>query len=300
MKKFFANGKLLISGEYVVLEGAKSLAVPTKKGQSLIFKESSNQTLNWNSLDLNSKTWFEAIFSADDLSVIKTSDAEKAQFLQNLLKNSKKLSSNKFNLSGEVVTKLQFPRNWGFGSSSTLISCVAQWFEIDAFDLHFSVSNGSGYDVACANSKSSIAYTLIDNTPMYSSIKWNPPFKDLLFFVHLNAKQNSFNEVVKYQLQKNVKKNKVDEITELTDKIISCEDLDDFRHIIETHEKVISETIGKPTIKDRYFDDFNGTIKSLGAWGGDFILVVGKQKERDYFSKKGFSTQLSFKDTIII
>ena len=299
MKKFFANGKLLISGEYVVLEGAKSLAVPTKKGQSLIFKESSNQTLNWNSLNLNNKTWFEAILSADDLSVIKTSDAEKAQFLQSLLKNAKKLSSNKFNPSGEVVTKLQFPRNWGFGSSSTLISCVAQWFEIDAFDLHFSVSNGSGYDVACANSKSSIAYTLVDNTPKYSSIKWNPSFKDFLFFVHLNTKQNSFNEVVKYQLQKNVKKNKVDEITELTDKIISCEDLDDFRHIIETHEKVISETIGKPTIKDRYFDDFNGTIKSLGAWGGDFILVVGKQKERDYFSKKGFSTQLNFKDTII-
>ena len=299
MKKFFANGKLLISGEYVVLEGAKSLAVPTKKGQSLIFKESSNQTLNWNSLDLNSKTWFEAIFSADDLSVIKTSDTEKAQFLQSLLKNAKKLSSNKFNLSGEVVTKLQFPRNWGFGSSSTLISCVAQWFEIDAFDLHFSVSNGSGYDVACANSKSSITYTLVDNTPKYSFIKWNPSFKDFLFFVHLNTKQNSFNEVVKYQLQKNVKKNKVDEITELTDKIICCEDLDDFRHIIETHEKVISETIGKPTIKDRYFDDFKGTIKSLGAWGGDFILVVGKQKERDYFSKKGFSTQLNFKDTII-
>ena len=30
---FYSNGKLLITGEYVVLDGAKALALPTKFGQ---------------------------------------------------------------------------------------------------------------------------------------------------------------------------------------------------------------------------------------------------------------------------
>ena len=29
---------------------------------------------------------------------------------------------------------------------------------------------------------------------------------------------------------------------------------------------------------DELFSDFNGSIKSLGAWGGDFILATGNQK----------------------
>ena len=32
---FFANGKLLLTSEYLVLDGAKAFAIPTKKGQSL-------------------------------------------------------------------------------------------------------------------------------------------------------------------------------------------------------------------------------------------------------------------------
>ena len=34
-KTFYSNGKLLITGEYVVLDGAKALALPTKYGQNL-------------------------------------------------------------------------------------------------------------------------------------------------------------------------------------------------------------------------------------------------------------------------
>ena len=36
---FYSNGKLLITGEYVVLDGAKALALPTKFGQSLVVKQ---------------------------------------------------------------------------------------------------------------------------------------------------------------------------------------------------------------------------------------------------------------------
>ena len=36
--EFYSNGKLLISGEYFVLDGAKCLALPCKKGQLLKIK----------------------------------------------------------------------------------------------------------------------------------------------------------------------------------------------------------------------------------------------------------------------
>ena len=31
------------------------------------------------------------------------------------------------------------------------------------------------------------------------------------------------------------------------------------------------------------FNDFKGAIKSLGAWGGDFILATAKQDPTAYF-----------------
>ena len=43
---FYSNGKLLITGEYVVLDGAKALALPTKFGQSLLVKDRKSTRLN--------------------------------------------------------------------------------------------------------------------------------------------------------------------------------------------------------------------------------------------------------------
>ena len=95
MKTFHANGKLLITGEYLVLNGAVSLAVPTKKGQSLMYNYKDENTLTWESIDVNGKKWFEAAFSAADFDIIETSNYIKAEFLQKLLKNAASISENK-------------------------------------------------------------------------------------------------------------------------------------------------------------------------------------------------------------
>ena len=42
-KEFYSNGKLLITGEYLVLDGAKAFALPTKFGQNLIVEKGNNQ-----------------------------------------------------------------------------------------------------------------------------------------------------------------------------------------------------------------------------------------------------------------
>ena len=77
MKSFHANGKLLITGEYLILKGAKSLAIPTKFGQSLHYDKTKNDSLLvWNSLDYKNKTWFNATFDLNKSKIINTINDE--------------------------------------------------------------------------------------------------------------------------------------------------------------------------------------------------------------------------------
>lgn len=300
MKTFHANGKLLITGEYLVLNGAVSLAVPTKKGQSLMYNYKDENTLTWESIDVNGNKWFEAAFSAADFDIIETSNYIKAEFLQKLIKNAAAISENKSSLSGHIKTILEFPRNWGFGSSSTLITCVAKLFSINPFTLHFSISNGSGYDIACATATGSICYKLVNNKAIFNEVKWNPSFKDSIFFVHLNTKQDSAKEVEKFN--KNSKDNsiQIETISSISEKILNTNSLNEFKNLLEKHEQVMSKTLETPTIKEKLFKDFKGVIKSLGAWGGDFILVCGDDSSKEYFKNKGYHTLLNFDDALII
>ena len=60
MKNFRSTGKLLLTSEYVVLDGAKALALPTKFGQSLSISPNNKGNISWQSYDENNKIWFEA------------------------------------------------------------------------------------------------------------------------------------------------------------------------------------------------------------------------------------------------
>ena len=59
MQKYYANGKLLLTGEYLVLDGALALALPTKLGQSLTVEKTNGDNLIWESLDSKSYAWFQ-------------------------------------------------------------------------------------------------------------------------------------------------------------------------------------------------------------------------------------------------
>ena len=69
MQEFYAHGKLLISGEYLVLKGAIALAVPTKFGQKMqiIEEPGSDNIIHWKSYDVNNNCWAEVLLSKDDL-----------------------------------------------------------------------------------------------------------------------------------------------------------------------------------------------------------------------------------------
>ena len=65
------------------------------------------------------------------------------------------------------------------------------------------------------------------------------------------------------------------------------------------HETQMSQILELPQVHQELFPDFKGTIKSLGAWGGDFILVLSKDNPTSYFSSKGYKTILSYADMIL-
>lgn len=295
MKSFHSNGKLLISGEYLVLDGALSLALPCKFGQSLKFTEDSNGNLEWISKDMNDTIWFTAYFEAKTLKVLKTSNYNTVKWVKKILEFCNKNSLTNKSLQGKIECKLEFPNNWGLGSSSTLLNNLASLYEINPYDLNFSTTNGSGYDIACAGSNSAITYQVIENIPQVKKMDWSPVFKDEILFIYLKKKQKSNLEVKRF---KELKKDPdlISRISSISKEIIYSKTIEEFEHLLDEHEAITGQYIQSETVKSKYFSDYEGSVKSLGAWGGDFVLATRKNKS--YFLDKGFETILSFSEII--
>ena len=295
MQTFYSHGKLLITSEYLILKGAKGLAVPCNKGQFLKFKATNSKNLNWKSYDFNNRVWFEAIFECKNFNYIKSNKKSISKSLSFILKETRKLNP-KFLLTtgGEIKTQLEFDLNWGLGSSSTLISNLAQLNKINPYKLLSNTYGGSGYDIACSLVKRPIIYEIKNNN--YDEINFNPPFKDKLFFIYLNKKQNSKVEVDRFE---NIEVNEktIKSINSITEVISKTKEYDEFNFLIRTHEQIISNVINKTSVKKLKFKDFKGEIKSLGAWGGDFILASGDDSP-SYFKSKGYKTIIKFDDMV--
>tara|TARA_R110002153_G_scaffold103449_2_gene240631 strand:+ start:6616 stop:7539 length:924 start_codon:yes stop_codon:yes gene_type:complete len=300
-KQYYSNGKLLITGEYLVLDGAQSLAVPTLYGQSLSVKETQDRLLTWKSLDDKGKPWFESDYELEDFDpVTKNTVSEEALAisvtLKKILLEARKLNPSFLSTSQgyEITTALNFPREWGLGSSSTLINNIAQWAQIDAYVLLWNAFSGSGYDIACAQNNSPIIYQLKNSRPIVHSASFNPTFKSDLYFVYLNQKQNSRDGIAQYRNKEFNAFSAISQINSITQRILTCTRLSQFDKLIKKHESILSEILGTPTVKERLFSDFKGAIKSLGAWGGDFILATGNKTTPDYFKEKGYATVIPY------
>lgn len=297
-REFYSNGKLLLTGEYVVLDGSTALAIPTKYGQSLGIEVSEREGINWKSFDENNSIWFEEIFNLNNL---ETSNPQNtfSKTLSEILRQAKRLNPSFLTDSKgfTISTKLDFPRDWGLGTSSTLINNIAQWANVDAFKLLRTSFGGSGYDIAAAQSDSPILYELKNGTPKFRKVHLPWEFTESLFFVHLNKKQESKEGIAKYR-KAAVDEKSLQRISDITNKLLMCYSLSDFEKLMEAHEEIISEIINLPTIKKQLFSDYPNTIKSLGAWGGDFILATGGKNNHEYFKQKGFKTVVPFEGMI--
>ncbi len=269
----------------------------------MIIKATKKSDLGWYAYSNQGEEWFKAQVSLMDFSSVKTSDETKSKFLQKVLKGAVRLNSeflSKWN-AYDVKTYLEFPSNWGLGSSSSLIYMVAEWAEVNPLLLHFEVSNGSGYDVACAGVESPITYQFEDETINYTEIDFEPGFTDKIYFIHLNQKASSQNAIDFYFRNAKRRSSLVKKLSSITEVMVTNKSYSAFTEMLEEHEALIAESLNLEPVKKKLFSDFDGSIKSLGAWGGDFVMACSKRPEeeiRSYFGERSYSTILSYDEMI--
>ena len=289
---FESNGKILLSSEYLVLDGAKSIALPSKLTQSLSVEKFVDDSILWESYDHDENLWFKEKFKFKKGKLVyenkKNSVSDKLISLFNHIHKFKDISNS---LGKKFITRLNFKREWGLGTSSTFVNNLAQWAKVDPYQLLFSSFKGSGYDIACCSKKNPITYSINNNSISVKNIKLDKMFRDNVYLVYLGRKQNTQKSIESYYKSSIDKKNSINKINTITKSIIECKNLFEFENLIEQHESIISDLISINPIQKSIFSDYKeGKIKSLGSWGGDFILATSKNNDMSYFKNKGFNT----------
>ncbi|MGL4384233.1 MAG: GYDIA family GHMP kinase [Flavobacterium sp.] len=300
---FYSNGKLLLTGEYLVLDGAKALALPTKMGQNLQVVTHDKPTISWKSFDADGTIWFEDELELDAIINYKeAAESSVKNTLLTILHHAHLLQPSFFQetVGYQIETALTFPKKWGLGTSSTLINNLAQWLKIDAFELLNNSFGGSGYDIACAQNDTPIFYQLENQKPNVTPLDFQPEFVTNLYFVYLNQKQSSKNAIAAYYNKKHEKlKQNIANINKLSDAVATAKNIKSFANALQLHENELSAILELLTVQEALFSDFDGVVKSLGAWGGDFILAIALEDPTAYFSSKGYSTVIPYKEMIL-
>ena len=294
---FFSSGKLLITSEYAVIDGACALAVPTKLGQSMTVIDNKELGIHWVAKDVDGNIWFEDHFHVNDFrSTLQSNEA--TYRLQQILVVARELNPDFLvNSTGFIIeTQLGFSKDWGLGSSSTLVNNVAQWANVNPFYIQQKVFGGSGYDIACAQKHNPITYQLIDQKPTVLDVAFVPSFHENLFFVYMNKKQNSRTSIQNHY--SGVSDEVRNALSAITTRFVKTQKASEFQNLMLAHESIISKLIGIPPVQQTAFSDYEGVVKSLGAWGGDFVLACGPKSSKAYFSAKGYAVCIPYFELI--
>ena len=305
MQKYYAHGKLLLTAEYFVLDGAPALAIPTRFGQSLEVRSWSH--LEWDSFTHADICWFEGEWErvADGFKLQKTNDTATAERLAQLLASiQRQHPAAAAQLAEESLSFfLDFPRDWGLGSSSTMISLLAQHLAVNPYQLLADSFGGSGYDLACATADGPLVYERNDPlAPTVTRVDWAPAYAAQLYFVHLGQKQNSREGIRYYRELGGTQATLIDDVAALTNALLDAKSWEDASRVADEHEHFISTVLQMERVQTERFADFPGVIKSLGAWGGDFVMVFTPwpaEKTCAYFNQQGYSTVLAYEQMIL-
>lgn len=313
-RDFYGRGKILLTGEYGILMGAKSLALSVLPGQRMTvrFRASQDPHLYWRAIDVQGELWFEEKLELwhfnprpwHEHESTAGSETQVHERLQKLLIAARLLNPHFLRESQDVFveTRLDFPLHWGLGSSSTLIYMVAQWAQVKPQELHRQVSQGSGYDVLCAGE--SVRSLLLQRQSdgmkdgfLRRNLNLDQLLLNDLYLLPLGQKKwtelevQNFNQLVKQKTAPEQERF-VAQISSCTQQWIGARDRQQLMAVAAEHESVVGEFVGKTPVQQRFFDDFPGVVKSLGAWGGDLVLFIPKDQEssaqlmQDYREKK--------------
>jgi len=299
----YAHGKLMISAEYMVLFGAQALALPLRLGQSLSRCRSVNPfVFSWKAY-YKERQWFAAVIDPGELKVISTDSPGRAENLCRMLRACTELmpSFREDLVKWDAETRLEFSPEWGLGSSSTLTALLSEWAEVNPLDLHFRTSEGSGYDVACAVARGPIHYRLRDSTPHYQHVEFHPPFADHLYFAWLGTKQPTAGHLRDLAGRIEPDYGIIHQFSMLTEAMTRSQELGEFQTLMAEHEKLLSGLLGIEPVSRSRFPDLQGTVKSLGAWGGDFVMIATTLPDRelfDYLYSHGIEVIFRYKELV--
>ena len=185
---------------------------------------------------------------------------------------------------------------------TSLISNIASLAGVDPYSLFRMVSKGSGYDLACAIEGKPMLFRYIDNKPVVRLVQFSPVFHHQVHFVYLGRKPNKDISLEELHQRIGLFVSESDKISSLTSRLHTAGNLNEFCTCMKQHEEMIAEKLDLIPVKELLFSDFNGQIKSLGVWGGDFVMVAStdtSEQVRNYFMNKGLSTVFSFDELIL-
>ncbi len=311
ISSFYANAKLLLFGEYAVLDGSLALGIPLKLGQTLkIYNLGKKDSLRWIGFDCQDRPWIDFTLSLKDFSIDiivfeenynKSSNG--AEFVSKLLKAARVLNPDFLTRSSPITinTHLHFPLFWGVGSSSTIIAMIAKWANVDWFSLMRSVSNGSGFDVACSMAKGPIFYFCNSNGATSKGVELNFSFLSQLFIVFPSKKTDSSKAIKKWNDIKDDREKITKKLDDIIKNILTTKKLDKFCKLIDKHENILYSVLKMPPAKNR-FSDFDGSIKNLGAWDGDALLVATSRSfeyVKEYFKTHSIHHIFLMKDLML-
>ncbi len=281
----------MLFGEYLVLNGSDCLAFPLKFGQTLSVTKS--DAIFWESYSRHG-LWFSASMSSD-FTILDTNNEEVAEILRKLFVVIRAEKPD-LDFNQKFRAEANFELNWGLGSSSTLISLLSQWSGVEPKKLLEASFGGSGYDVACATAEGPILYA---NGSVKKEVPLPESITDKLLFVYSGNKQNSREEIKRFK-DRNVSPDQVEAMNGFISKALQADEIDAFEQQLDLSEDLISSVIGTVKLKQRFFADYSYSIKSLGAWGGDFFLATYRDLEtaKSYFEEKGYDVLFTYQEFI--
>ena len=297
-----SSGKIILTGEYLVLYGADSFAVPTIPGQVLRIEDGGPaHELAWDTR-IRGRDWFRLKLDTDRFEIIDTNAHGIATQLIRLLRAAVSINGSTSWLQGKhAKAEIEFDMGWGLGSSSSLISNIAYWAEIAPFDLYRAVSSGSGCDIAASRTDGPLIYNLREGIPTSRKVVYKPEYLDKLGFAWLGRKQDSACSVKSFLDKAMVRQADIDRISELGSAFPGAANLEALGQVIHEHEMILGGILERTPVRQALFPDYTGAVKSLGAWGGDLVLFTapsGWEEAAGYFKRKGLELIFRFTELV--
>ena len=273
-------GKIMLCGEYAVLCGALAIAFPTKFRQCMEVEYlPGSGNIHWQSFDFEGFQWLRCSFHPnDDCSTHPLKNV--LQPIVAMLRHVQQYKPDAMPADKDITfrVKASFRKEWGLGSSSALIANIARWSGLDPWELMQLSFPGSGYDVAVAFHGKSMVYRIENEQRNIRFLDYVPEWLNSFRVVFTGKKVNSRDSVNENKAMFHKLEPHVEELDRIALGLLAVESCEEACELLQRYEAILARELEMEP-GAHLFPGYSGTIKSLGAWGGDAILVEYRPDE---------------------